>query len=186
MEILFVGRLYWYKGLDILIHAFARISARLPEARLRIAGRGPFERELRHLIAEMRLDEKVDLVGYVPDSNLPGLYARSDLLVLPSYTRREAFGNVLIESLAAGKPIIAANIPGVEEVVRESGGGLLVRPRDPEDLTDKMMRLLTDRSLSERLGSKGRRWIESNLNIRRIVDQLESTYTEALSQKGQL
>ncbi len=125
--LLFVGRLVPYKGLDVLLTALSKAKLGIP---LIVAGEGP-ERE-RLTSQAKRLGVAAAFLGRVADDELPRLYRRAKLTVLPSVNRQEAFGISLIESMACGTPVVASALPGVADVARL--GGLVATPGDADDL----------------------------------------------------
>lgn len=125
--LLFVGRLVPYKGVEVLLHALARLRPRLP---LWIVGNGPLRESLEAQARDLRVD--VEFLGHVEDADLPDLYRGARLTVLPSVNGQEAFGISLIESMACGTPVVASALPGVAEVA--AAGGLVAPPGDVEAL----------------------------------------------------
>jgi hypothetical protein len=113
--VLFIGQFRPYKGVGVLLEAMSHV----PGARLLLAGRGPEEQAYRSLAAELGLD--VEFHVDVDDPELRQLYRRAHAVVLPAVSRREAFGLVLVEGMAAGCVPIASNLPGVREVVARAG-----------------------------------------------------------------
>jgi glycosyltransferase involved in cell wall biosynthesis len=94
------------------------VRKRVPDALLLVAGKGPLERELTSLVRSLRLENHVQLLGFVPDQELPAAYRAADLTVVPSVAA-EGFGLVVIESLAAGTPVLVTPVGGLPEVVRD-------------------------------------------------------------------
>jgi glycosyltransferase involved in cell wall biosynthesis len=150
-RMLFVGRLVYYKGLEVLLDAMERCQGSLV-----IAGEGPLDGALRALVTGKRLGDRVLFAGHVSDADLPALYQACDVFVLPSIARTEAFGVVQIEAMAAGRPVVSTNLPtGVPWVNQHEVTGLVVAPRDPVALGDALGRLLDDDALRRRLGEGG-------------------------------
>ena len=128
-----VGRLVPYKGFPVLIQAMRY----LPEQyRLVIGGSGPLRSSLEELIDRENLRERVSLTGYLPDEELPAYYGASDIFVLSSIMKTEAFGIVQIEAMSCGKPVVATKIPGsgVSWVNADGVSGRNVTPGDPRML----------------------------------------------------
>jgi len=149
----FLGRLQIEdKGLDLLLLALARLAGP-PVVCLEIAG-GPAEmiRTLKARAAELGLEDRVEFLGEVDDA--AAVLARWDLLVLPS--RREGFGLVLVEAMAAGRPVIASRAGGIPEVVEDGVTGLLVPVDDVPALAAALERLAGDPGERVRLGRQGR------------------------------
>ena len=143
--ILAVGRLHEAKGYDILLDAFSRLIRKMP-ARLLILGEGPEREALALRIERLGLDEQVDMPGFVDN---PWSYMRSvSLFVLSS--RWEGLGNVLIEALTCGVPVVAADCPhGPREILDGGRYGLLVPPEDPRKLADALQASLEGKVIVE-------------------------------------
>ncbi len=123
--VLFVGQLRPYKGVDVLIRA----AARVPKARVLIAGRGP-ERERLEALANESDAQNVQFLGPMVDSEIQQLYRQAHVITLPSVSKMEAFGITLIEGMAAGCVPVAAALPGVSDVVDDAGLTFQVRDAD--------------------------------------------------------
>ncbi|HUV91324.1 MAG TPA: glycosyltransferase family 4 protein [Anaerolineae bacterium] len=180
--VLFVGaldRAHYFKGIDVLLQALCRISD--PGLRLLVVGDGDLRATYQSQALDLGLAARVTFCGQVPDADLPAHYAASDLLVLPSTTMGEAFGVVLLEAMACGKPVIASNLPGVRSVVNDGQDGLLVRPGDAADLAQKLQRLLADAPGRREMGVRGRKKVEERYDWPRIVPRLEEIYAEVLT-----
>ena len=172
-RMLFVGRLVYYKGLEVLLDAMARC-----EGSLVIVGEGPLEGALRALVTEKRLGERVLFAGRVSDADLPAFYQACDVFVLPSIARTEAFGVVQIEAMAAGRPVVSTNLPtGVPWVNQDGVSGLVVPPGDPAALGDALRRLLDDGALRQRLGEGARRRAQAMFSRERMVATFKSSST---------
>jgi len=164
-RMLFVGRLVYYKGLDVLLDAMGRCGGSLV-----IVGEGPLEGALRAIVTEKRLAGRVLFVGRVPDADLPAFYQACDVFVLPSIARTEAFGVVQIEAMAAGRPVVSTNLPtGVPWVNQDGISGLVVEPGDPVALGDALQRLLDDGALRRRLGEGARQRAQTMFSRERMV-----------------
>lgn len=143
----FVGRLVPYKGLLTLMEAFRSLPYRLA-----IVGSGPLYANLQQLRAG--LEDRVHMLGDLPDQALPALLRASRCLVLPSLDRSEAFGMVQLEAFAAARPVVASDLPtGVSWVNRHLETGLLVPPGDSEALGQALQQLFEDDELAARLGA---------------------------------
>ena len=166
--ILCVGRLTYYKGVTDLIAAMAGVAGTLL-----VVGTGPEAPALRRQVRRLGLTGRVHFLGAVDDETLAACYHACDCAVLPSVTRSEAFGLVQLEAMAAGKPVISTNLPtGVPWVTRDGVTGLVVPPRAPAMLARALARLLADAALRERLGAQGRRRVEQDFTIPRMIGQM--------------
>jgi phosphatidylinositol alpha-mannosyltransferase len=145
--VLFVGRLEKRKGLRFLLRAWPLVLQRQPDARLVVVGRGrPLEGYRRFAARQGWSPQDVLFAGYVAAEELPRYYQACDVFCAPN-TGQESFGIVLLEAMAAGAPIVAADIPGYRDVVSDGEHGLLVPPKDPEALADAVCRLLSNPEL---------------------------------------
>lgn len=152
---LFLGRLVPRKGADLLAAAFARMKAG-QNIDLVIAGSGRQEEELRRHIAAAGLHDRVHFVGEVGGEKKSWLLQNSLCMVMPSRVS-EAFGLVALESFAAGRPVIAANIPGLNEMVEPGLTGLLAAENSPEELAEAMDAAAADPAAMDRLGRESNR-----------------------------
>ncbi len=142
--ILFVGRLVYYKGVDVLLRAMADIE----DAILIVVGKGPEQEALQELTSRLGIADRVRFPGFVPEDNLPIYYSIADLFVLPSVSSSEAFGIVQVEAMMYGVPIVNTSLDtGVSSVSRDGETGLTVPPDDVEALTDAVQTLLADQEL---------------------------------------
>ncbi len=182
LNVLFVGRLEKRKGLSHLLRAWRHVRRELPEARLIVVGEG------RPLVGYQRYAIKEDMpevvfTGYVSSEDLLRYYHTCDVFCAPS-TGQESFGIVLLEAMAAGKPIVASAIPGYQEVVRHHQEALLVEPKDEHALALSLVHLLADRDLRERLGEAGRRRAAA-FSWDRIAADLLDYYAELAEARAQ-
>ena len=155
-NILFVGRLEKRKGFKYLLRAFVQVKKAVPEARLIVVGAYDKEDKIPFVLyARRHRLRDVKFVGYVPEEELPRYYRTCDVFCAPS-TGFESFGIVLLEAMAAGKPIVASDIAGYRTVLTDGEEGFLVPPEDEEALAVALIRLLRDPRLRRRMGEKGR------------------------------
>jgi glycosyltransferase involved in cell wall biosynthesis len=183
--VLFVGGLdrpHYFKGVTVLLDALSR----LPNVHIKliVVGDGDLRPSFEHRAAELGLSDRVHFSGTATDGELPMHYAAADLLVLPSVTRGEAFGLVLLEAMACGRPVIASDLPGVRHVVRTTGGGELVRACDADALAAAIARLAANPTLRQTLGQRGRTGVEQNYAWPAIAERLEATYYAVLHDRN--
>lgn len=181
--ILFVGgldRQHDFKGVSELILAFKDLATEFSESRLLIVGKGDLESEYQKQIKKAGLEKQVSILNSVSDQMLAQLYREAWVTVLPSLNRAEAFGLVLLESLASGTPVIASNLPGVRSVFRNEAHGYLVKPGDVKDLAMKLKKIVSNQELMLTLGKAGRTWVETNYSWKKSGQQLETAYYRVL------
>jgi len=176
-----VGRFELAKDYPNMLHAFARVHERHPEALLLIVGRGSLQPETEALASELGLAGRVRFLGVRRD--VPVVMSGADGYVMSSAW--EGMPIVLLEAASAGLPIVATRVGGNAEVVRDEESGFLVPPREPAALERAMLRLmaLTD---SERrgLGDRGAEHVRAQYGVTRALERWEELYREVLSRNG--
>jgi rhamnosyl/mannosyltransferase len=174
--VLFVGRLIYYKGAEVLVRAMARVDADLV-----MIGSGPLERSLRELAAEMRIADRVAFLGGQPFDELVAWYHAADVFCLPSIARSEAFGLVQLEAHASGTPVVSTDLTtGVPFVNQHEETGLVVRPDDPRALAEALTALVEDESLRKRFGQRALERAQTAFTTERMVEDTLCVYREAL------
>jgi glycosyltransferase involved in cell wall biosynthesis len=153
--VLFVGRFYRRKRVDVLLRAAAILRTRAPEMEVRIVGNGPCDGRWRTLARELDLAGTVTWLGDVSRAELAREYAAASLVCQPSV--QEGFGIVLLEAMAAGKPIVAANAAAVPEVAPHA---TLVEPDSAEALAEGIARLYGSDEERQKQGRAGAEWVE--------------------------
>jgi len=151
----FVKHLEPKYGVGDLIVAFEQVVDRCPYTRLVLAGEGSLERPLKEVVYSKGLASFVDFVGEIPHRAVPDLLAQCDIFVMPSL--REALGVAAIEALSMEVPVVATQVGGIPEVVRDGVTGLLVPPASPRALAEALLRLAENEDLRQRMGREGRR-----------------------------
>lgn len=177
-QILFVGgldRAHYFKGVDKLTEAVSLLEKEgYKNWELFIAGSGDMAEEYKNKADKNGIGDKVKFLGKVPDEDLPRLYAESDITVLPSTAKGEAFGIVLVESMACGTPVVASALPGVRSVFTNGKEGLVSRPGDVADLKDKLISLLTDNRRLHAMSKAAVKTVKDKYSRRIVGDKLAS------------
>lgn len=155
--VLFAGALIEQKGVATLVEAFARVRKAVPDARLRVAGRGPLEGALRARTEALGLGDAVSFEGFVGRDAMVELFRSAHLLAVPSIWRENA-PVVVSEALACGLPCVGSDIGGIREFVQEGECGRTAPPREPEPLAEGMIALLRDPELWARCSANARRY----------------------------
>jgi glycosyltransferase involved in cell wall biosynthesis len=155
-RVVFVGRLEHYKGLDVLLDAWSNVRAARPQARLEILGAGTAHGEIASRIGGNPAEHGITLHGFVSDDEKIDWLLRASLVVQPS--RKEGWGLTVLEANACGAPVVATDVPGLRDSVRDGESGLLVRPADAPALAAAIVRVLAEPSLRALLSSGARAW----------------------------
>ncbi len=175
---LFIGRLVKFKGVDVLLRALERV----PDLRLDIVGTGPDGPRLKTLTQALALADRVRFYGEYPDEDLPRRMAEADFLVLPSVTVDEMFGLVVLEAMAAGRPVITTAVPtGVREVNQPGETGLEVPVHDVRSLAEALDTLARDPFLREKMGDAGRARVEKLFTRRLMAERHLALYERVLA-----
>jgi phosphatidylinositol alpha-mannosyltransferase len=180
--VLYVGRFDGRKGLPVLLRAMPRIVAAVPSVRLIAVGSGALEGECRQLTRDSGLGDHVLFPGRATADELPGYYAGCTVFCSPA-TGGEALGLVLIEAMAAGRPVVASDIKGYNEVVTTGLDGLLVPAEDPVALSAALTRVLLSAELRAALSSRARTRA-TEFAWPSITRRVERVYHEAIWRKG--
>ena len=176
--VLFVGRLLPIKGLTYLIEAVKHTETK--PAAVIIGGEAPgysgTRQSLEQKVQELGLNQDVFFLGEFPKQDLGAAYVAADLFVLPSLG--EGMPLALLEAMAYGKCVLATEVPGNRDVVKDGWNGLLVEPRNPVELAQKIDYLLRDDTRREKLGKQARQDIEQNYSSDVILNKILDVYHE--------
>jgi glycosyltransferase involved in cell wall biosynthesis len=176
VNLLSVGRLSPEKGQALLLRALARLIVEYPGIRVRFAGTGPLDRELRRLADELGLAEYVSFLGYVRD--MPSLYAATDLVVQSSFT--EGLPNVILETAFLGVPVVATAVGGTAEVIEHGVSGWLVEPGSVDELERGIRAFLEQPLRFAEMARAGRRVIERKFNFEVRTEVQTGIYQECI------
>ena len=179
--VLFVGRLYHRKGLEILLNSIPPVLKEFSKVKFVISGTGFKQKELslRKLAKELEIEEEVTFLGYVPDEKLPRLYSASDIFVLPA--TYENFPFAILEAQSTGLPVISTKVGGIPEFLVDNKNGFIIDPGNSNQLTQKLLMLLQDPKLAKNMGNKGRKLIEEKLDWHLITSQVIDLYHNLLN-----
>ena len=173
--LLSVARLTRHKGIDTALHALARLCSRYPTLRYAVVGTGEEHEALTAEARELGVSDIVRFLTDVPDSDLPALYNTAEIYLGASRLMEqqvEGFGISLAEASACGVPVVAGRSGGIPAAVRDGETGLLVDADGADAVVDALVQLLDDPALRARLGTAGRRAVESHYNWDRVTADL--------------
>lgn len=174
-----LGRLSSYKGFEYLIQSARFLS---DDIIIMIGGEGDLKPSLTQLIKKTNMSEKVFLVGEIPERELPAYYCASDLFVLPSIGRNEAFGLVQIEAMHFGKPVVSTDIPfsGVSWVNKDNETGLIVKPKCARALANAITVILNDKDKYRIFSENAKKRAANNFHISEISKKVARVYSDVL------
>jgi glycosyltransferase involved in cell wall biosynthesis len=175
-----IGNIRRVKGHDVFIKAAASIVPRFPKVSFSIAGEvlePDYFAELQTLIRDLNLSNRFDFVGGI--TNLREHLSMADIFVLPS--RSEGFSNAIVEAMAAALPVVATNVGGNAEAVKDGVSGFVVPSDDPAALSAAITRLLSDPSLAKAMGEAGKDLVAQNFTAEAMMNRITATYRNLLA-----
>ena len=179
IRLICVCRLVKRKGLQFLIQAMSELA---DDTVLEIIGEGDREEETRALLSKYSVADRVTLTGYVPRDCLADRYHSADIFVLPSLS--ESFGQVLLEAMSCGLPIIASRVGGIPETIQDGTNGILVEPASAVSLAIAIRRLASNPSLRNEIGSNNACRVRTHYSWDSIANAYEELYQEALDERS--
>ena len=182
LTVVMIGRITPLKGHPYFLKAMARVIHQMPSVRVQIIGDAPpkkqyYKDELVLLAKRLGISAQVEFMGNRRD--IPQLLSKADCLVLSTVTQ-EAFGRVIIEAQAAGVPVVATRVGGVNEIIEHEKTGLLVLPKDIEAMSAAVLRILKDPAFSAALVVSAKEKIEARYTLARMVDATIAVYHELM------
>jgi len=176
--VLSFGGLKPRKNLDLLLDVWVPVAARLPDARLVIAGAGPLRPELERHAQRLGLGRRVIFTGYVPEADKAAHFNLADVFVLPS--AMEGFGLSVAEAMSSGVPAVASDRGSIPELVADGETGFVCDPASPDRFVERLLLLLGDAPLRRRLGAAGRERVDRLFRWEGCVDGTRRVYEEAV------
>lgn len=179
----FIGSFYAYEGLDLLVEALPQVLAAHPEARLLLTGGGPQEQKLRQRAAELGLADKIVFTGRVPHSDVHRYYSIVDVFAYPRYSMRltELVTPLKpLEAMAQGRLLVASDVGGHKELIRDRETGILFQAGSATALADAITQLLAAREAWPQLRSNARRFVEQERNWAGSVARYAAVYAQSL------
>ncbi|MEM2741204.1 MAG: glycosyltransferase family 4 protein [Nitrososphaeria archaeon] len=174
-QVLFIGRLIFYKNLPVILKALKIVKQAVPDVRLIVIGDGPSREQWQLLTKQLGLSDSVRFMGYVSEKVKLKILNESMVLVLPSFI--EGFGLVILEAFAMKKPVIASKVPPMTEIIDHGVDGYLVSPFNECEWAEKIIDILQHPKIASEMGSRGRIKVEKHFTIKKAVDRLEKLYS---------
>lgn len=176
--LVFTGRLVPHKGVDVLLRALPELPNDLA---LVVVGRGPRLASLRSVARRLGVEDRVRFCPDVSDEELPQYLRMADIFVFPSQNRLEGFGLAVAEAMAAGLPVVIADMPGVREVIEPGVQGLLVEPLISHDVALRVKELLDDPERRRRMGAAARARAEERYGLPTVARALTRVYEDLIA-----
>ena len=177
-QFVYVGRLVFYKNLQVVIKALKLLKEKFSEINLIIIGKGPYRIHLEKLVEQYNLQKNVTFMGHVSDEEKNQIIASSQALVFPSLF--EGFGLVILEAFMQKKPVLVSDIRPLSDIVEHKKTGLVISPYDENAWATAMEAIIKDPLTAARIGSEGRKEIDEKYSLKHMEEKLEKMYKEIL------
>ena len=177
--LLFVGRLIDWKGAKYLVKAMKDVVETFPKTKLLIVGSGPEKTKLKELIIELNLEDKVCFIGEIKNTEMPKYYSAADVFIIPSIVvdgHTEGLGVVTLEAMACGTPVIGSHVGGIPDVIKDGYNGFLVPEKSHEELTKRIIRLLSDKELEKKFIRNGLKTVKEKFSWYIVSDKMISLF----------
>lgn len=168
-------------GIDILIESLPAVLEKFPQTKLKIAGEGPMEKDLKRRVEELGLNGCVEFLGTLKHESIPELVKKSHVFVRPS--RFEGFGVSFVEAMALGTPVITCPVGGIVDFLTDGETGLLVPTENPAELSKAIIRIFQNEEQMKLITSNARKLVEQRYDWNNIADKVEAAYLSANSLK---
>jgi glycosyltransferase involved in cell wall biosynthesis len=177
IDVFYVGRLIPIKGVEYLLQALRYVDG--GKLKVVIGGNGPEANRLEKMARKLDTPHLIEFVGHIPDEELVDFYNSSKIVVLPSYDR-EGVMTTMLEASACGVPVITTTAASMKEFIENEENGILVDPKNSEQLAEWISRLLADSALREKLGENARKSVLNEWDWARRISELEKFYGEII------
>lgn len=178
-NLLYVGRIEKYKGVEYAIKAMPKIIEKFPQTQFSIVGEGTYEKNLVSLVKKMKLQDNIHFLGWVNHKDIESYYEKSSVVIMPSLVP-EAFGNTGIEAMSKGRPVIASRVGGIPEWLEDEKSGFLINPGNSNEIAEKIIKLFGNHNLliafSKNAGNRAK-----SFSSETYAANLEKTYQSLIS-----
>jgi glycosyltransferase involved in cell wall biosynthesis len=175
--LIYAGRLFWMKGIKFVLMAYENLRGQFKDLHLRVFGKGPMQNEIERFVASRGFGKDVLFGGSIPHRELLKEIARADVVVFPSlYESQPMFA---LEAMACRKPLVAFDLPYSREIIENGRNGLLAKPFDVKDLSNKIALLLQDRELGSELGQNAYQHVRERHDWNKLTEKYLAIYSEA-------
>ncbi len=178
-QFVYLGRLVFYKNVEVIIKSFKTVTEQFPDAKLVIAGDGPHKSSLQELTNKLDISNNITFAGYVTPDEKKKLLAESNALLFPSVI--EGFGLVMLESFQQNRPVIVSNIPPMSDIIQHNKTGLTIDPHDENKWAESIIQLINNPNISDKMGKEGNQILKTKYNQELFYERLIKMYKDVLS-----
>ncbi len=177
-QFVYLGRLVFYKNVEIILKSFKIVTKEFSDAKLVIAGDGPHKESLQDLVKKLDIKKNVTFAGYVTPEEKKKFLAESNALLFPSII--EGFGLVMLESFQQNRPVLVSDIPPMSEIIENNKTGLVIDPNDEKKWADSIIHLIKNPNLSDGMGTEGNKVLKEKYNQELFYERLMKMYNDVL------
>jgi len=178
-QFVYLGRLVFYKNVEVILRAWSIIIKEVQDVKLIIAGDGPHKSALQELVKKLDIKDSVIFTGYVTPDQKKKLLCESNALLFPSMI--EGFGLVMLESWQQNRPVLASNIPPMSDIIQHEKTGLVIDTHDEKKWAEKIIQLIKNPNISDEMGKAGNRVLKIKYNQELFYENLIKMYSDVLS-----
>lgn len=179
-QFVYVGRLVFYKNIQVVIRALKLVKEKFPKINLIIIGKGPYRNDLEKLVEQYGIQNNVTFKGHVSEDEKNKLLAESQALVFPSLF--EGFGLVILEAFMQKKPALVSDIRPFSDILEHQKTGLIISSKDEKKWAEALEKIISDPVNASNMGEAGRRIVEEKYNLKKMQKSLEQMYQEITEQ----
>ena len=176
LQFIYIGRLVFYKNLNVVIKAIKIVKKTFPEIKLVIVGGGPYKNELEKTIERLELKNNIQFKGYVSDQTKKILLSSSQALLFPSVC--EGFGLVVLEAFAQKKPVLVSKIRPLSDIVSDGQTGFVIPPYDENEWANAILRIINEPEKSQQMGMAGREVLEKEYPLKNMKESVLKMYND--------
>ena len=181
-QFLYLGRLVFYKNIEIILRAFKIVLKKSPNSFLIIAGDGPHKESLKKIVSELNIQKNVEFKGFVSTTEKINLLAESNALLFPSIC--EGFGLVILEAFSQNRPVLVSNIAPMSDIVSHGETGFVLNPNDEDEWAEHIMKLIDNNQKSDIMGKNGNLILKTKYNQNIMFDKLIEMYNDLVKGKS--
>jgi glycosyltransferase involved in cell wall biosynthesis len=178
LQFIYIGRLVFYKNLEVVIKAISLVKKTHPKILLRIVGDGPHRENLQKLVLDLSLEENIKFSGFVSNEEKLKLLATSQALVFPSLC--EGFGLVILESFAQKKPVLVSNVRPLSDIVSDKITGFVIDPHDENKWAEKIIEIIDHPDKTKKMGEAGNEILKKKYNVKNMEKMILEMYNTVI------
>jgi glycosyltransferase involved in cell wall biosynthesis len=177
-QFVYLGRLVFYKNLEVILRAFTIVTKQFPEIKLVIAGDGPHKKSLQSMTNQLGVSNNVEFAGYVTPQQKKELLAQSNALLFPS--KIEGFGLVMLEAFQQKRPVLVSDIPPMSDIIEHNQTGIVIDEDDEEKWAEAIMSLIENPEKSDTMGINGNKELKTKYNQELFYERILNMYKDVL------